>query len=190
MYGRIRLRQAAGRRTSRDRTLLGTERGVAMPTTTSIEAPDANPGAPGRWASPAWMCRAAGAAALFGGMANGIRCHAESPDSRRGLLLGRHGAPFQIEAPDANPGAPGRWASPAWMCRAAGAAALFGGMANGIRCHAESPDSRRGLLLGRHGAPFQIEAPDANPGAPGRWASPAWMCRRKVAPVSDRWAVS
>ena len=78
-------------------------------------------------------------------MDNGIRCHAESPDSRRGLLLGRHGAPFQIEAPDANPGAPGRWASPAWMCRAAGAAALFGGVANGIRCRAESPDGIGGL---------------------------------------------
>ena len=189
MYGRIRLRQAAGRRTSRDRTLLGTERGVAMPTTTSIEAPDANPGAPGRWASPAWMterrkplrCRAVwqtGSAA------------ARSPPTRVGGFYWGGTGLHSNRSPGCKSGGTGPLGEPGLDDRAAEAAALSGGVANGIRRRAEPPDSRRGLLLGRHGAPFQIEAPDANPGAPGRWASPAWRCRRKVAPVSDRWAVS
>ena len=104
-------------------------------------------------------------------MAIGIRCHAVSPDSRRGLLwvqVSRHQSPERkrrgcfravaavpasapasrhpIKARSASDGTPGCWERPEMIAGWLVSAEAFVRMANGIRFVAESPDWRRGLL--------------------------------------------
>ena len=58
---------------------------------TSIQARSASDGTPVYWAKPAMITGSLVFASMRCSMADGIRCHAESPDWRRGLLWGQGG---------------------------------------------------------------------------------------------------
>ena len=96
-----------------------------------------------------------------------------SPPSRRRHRLGV----TPIKARSASDGTPGCWARPEMIAGWLVSAEAFVRMANGIRCHAESPDSRRGLLWGAGGHCEARCTLAAHPPSPH---GPDWPCGRSI----------
>ena len=98
---------------------------------------------------------------------------APSPPSRRRHRL----SVTPIKARSASDGTPGCWARPEMIAGWLVSAEAIVRMVNGIRCHAESPDSRRGLLWGAGGHCEARCTLAAHPPSPH---GPDWPCGRSI----------